>query len=268
MTRLAERQREFADALLDAALPTPFGVVGPDGDPSPRRFSVYRNNVVVGLTEVLKDAFPAVRRLVGTDFFDAMASIHVRADPPRSPVLLEYGGGFPAFIETFGPAASVPYLADVARIDWAWKEAYHARDAIPLDAMAFSEIPTDVLPLIRLRLHPSVRVVRSSMPALTIWRMNIADGVPGPVTFDAEGEDTLVIRPATIVEARSAPPGGIDFITALGEGRSVVEATECAIAYDSRFDLPVNLTGLIAAGAFVAYDLDKCVDPDAERTSR
>ncbi len=257
MTRLAERQREFADALLDAALPTPFGIVGPDGEPSPRRFSVYRNNVIVGLAEVLKDAFPAVRRLVGTEFFLAMAGTYVRLEPPHSPILLEYGGGFPAFIETFEPAAGVPYLADVARIEWAWIEAYHAQDAPPLVAMAFSEIPADDLPFLRLRLHPSLRVVRSSMPALTIWRMNIADGVPGPVLFDDEGEDTLVIRPETIVEVRSVPPGGTDFIVALSEGGSVADAADFAMAFDSRFDLTVNIAGLIEAGAFVAYDLDK-----------
>jgi hypothetical protein len=257
MTRLAEQQSEFANALLDAALPTPLGVVGPDGDPSPRRFSVYRNNVVVGLTEVLKDAFPAVGRLVGVDFFNAMAGAYIRFDPPRSPVLLEYGGGFPSFIETFKPAASVPYLADVARIEWAWMEAYHAQDASPLAAAAFSGIPTDALPSIRLRLHPSIRVVRSLMPAVTIWRMNIADGVPGPVQFDNLGEDALVIRPAATVEVRSMPAGGADFLAALGEGCSVLDAADSAVAHAPSFNLSVNIAGLIEAGAFVACGLDE-----------
>ena len=57
MPQLAERQRDFAAAVLDAALPMPAGLVGPDGEPSLKRFAVYRNNVVAGLTEALKDAF-------------------------------------------------------------------------------------------------------------------------------------------------------------------------------------------------------------------
>lgn len=90
----ADRQREFAAALLDPERPTPSGIIGPDGDVCPKRFAVYRNNVVVGLTEILKAAYPAARRLVGEEFFDAMAGIYVRAEPPRSPILLEYGGLF------------------------------------------------------------------------------------------------------------------------------------------------------------------------------
>jgi hypothetical protein len=265
MTRLAERQRQFSEALLDPALPTPDGIVGPDGCSSPKRFSVYRNNVVVGLTEVLKDAFPAVRRLVGSDFFAAMAGAFVRADPPHSPVLLEYGQTFPTFIGGFAPAASVPYLADVARIEWAWKEAYHAPDACALNVSDFQAIPVDVLPSIRLSLHPSLRVVRSLMPALTIWRMNVADGVPGSVVIGSEGEDTLVIRAAAIVEARSMPPGGLDFITALNKRLTVVEATEFALTRAPNFDLAANLAGLIEAGAFASHDRDSHAGTDGKR---
>ncbi len=129
MQQLAERQRGFAAALLDPGLPMPDGLVGPDGEPGPKRFAVYRNNVVAGLTETLKDAFPAVHRIVGTDFFRAMARAYVLVEPPRSPIMLDYGAGFPDFIRQFDPAAGLPYLADVARIERAWTEAYHAPEA-------------------------------------------------------------------------------------------------------------------------------------------
>ena len=90
----ADRQREFAAALLDPERPTPSGIIGPDGDVCPKRFAVYRNNVVMGLTEILKAAYPVARRLVGEEFFDAMAGIYVRAEPPRSPILSSTGGPF------------------------------------------------------------------------------------------------------------------------------------------------------------------------------
>ena len=253
MPWLAERQRDFAAALLDPALPVPTGLVGPDGEPSQRRFAVYRNNVVVGLTETLNDAFPNVCRIVGSEFFRAMARAYVVSEPPHSPILLDYGAGFPNFIARFEPVAMLPYLSDVARIERAWTEAYHAPEAVPLDPMAFSEIEADRLPQIRLDLHPSVRIVRSPLPALTIWRMNIHDGVPGPVNFADGSEDALVVRAGSEVEVRSMPPGGADFLSALAAGESATEATKTALAVDNRFDVSANIGGLISAGVFVGY---------------
>ena len=171
MQRLAERQRDFAEALLNPELPAPAGLVGPNGGPSSKRFAVYRNNVVAGLTETLKDAFPAVRRIVGADFFQAMARAYVVSEPPQTPILLDYGAGFPDFIRLFAPAATLPYLSDVARIERAWTEAYHSPEAAPFDPAAFTAVEPDQLPGIRLLLHPSLRVVRSQFPALTIWQM-------------------------------------------------------------------------------------------------
>ena len=114
MPVLSERLGSFSAALLNPAVAPPSGLVGPDGMPSPRRFAVYRNNVVVGLTEALKSNFPAVARIVGDAFFLAMARAYAAASPPVSPVLLAYGGNFPDFIAAFEPAADLTYLADVA----------------------------------------------------------------------------------------------------------------------------------------------------------
>ena len=253
MPRLADRQREVAEALLQPSAPVPPGLIGPDDQPSQKRFSVYRNNVVTGLIEALKDAYPAVYRLVGPEFFREMSRLYVLVEPPRSPILLDYGAGFPDFIAEFEPASSLPYLADVARIERAWTEAYHAPEQTPLEASYFTTIPTDVLPHICLQLHPSVRIVRLSSPALTIWRMNIEDGVPGPVDLTAGGEDALVLRADAQVEVWSMPPGGADFVAALINRRTVTQATEIAILSDAQFDLAANLVDLIGSGAFVAF---------------
>lgn len=255
MPQLAERQRGFAAALLDAALPVPFGLVGPDGEASPKRFAVYRNNVVAGLTEVLKEAFPAVHRIVGAEFFQAMARAFVIVEPPRSPVLLAYGAGFPEFIGAFEPAAVLPYLADVARIERAWTESYHAPEASPIDPTAFAAIAPEQLPDIRLQLHPSTRLVRSQFPALTIWHMNVGDGVPAPVDLAAGGEDALVVRPQADVAVRLISDGSFEFVQALADGASVLAAMKAALTADHRFDLSTSLSGLMQAGALVGYDL-------------
>jgi hypothetical protein len=255
MQRLAERQRDFGAALLDPALPMPDGLVGPDGEPSPKRFAVYRNNVVVGLIETLKDAFPAVHRIVGDDFFGATARAYIMVEPPRSPILLDYGAGFPDFIRQFEPAAVLPYLADVARIERAWTEAYHAPEVAPIDPSAFTAIAPDQLPAIQLALHPSLRVVRSQFPALTIWQMNVAGGVPAPVDLAAGGEDVLVVRPLADVEVRSIPEGSLELIQALADGKTVLAALEAALIANARFDLSANLSDLLRVGGVVGYRL-------------
>ncbi len=253
MPSLAEVQRGFAAALIDPALPTPAGLVGPDGKPSSRRFAVYRNNVIVGLTQTLKDAYPAVHRIVGSEFFHALARAFVVGALPRSPMLFDYGAGLPDFIDRFEPASVLPYLADVARIERAWIEAYHSAEASPIDPSAFSGIDPDLLPEISLVLHPSVRIVRSHFPAFTIWQMNVQGGVPGPVDLAASGEDALVVRPEAEVEVRSIPKGSPEFILALSSGRSVLAAFEHALVAEPSFDLTANLADMIQVGAVIGF---------------
>ncbi|MEI9987268.1 MAG: DNA-binding domain-containing protein [Aliidongia sp.] len=181
MPSLAERQAEFVAALLDPTLPAPSGLAGPPGSVRVERFAVYRNNVAVGLIEALRSGFPVVNRLVGEEFFTAMARLHALRCPPSSPVLLAYGGDFPAFIAEFEPAATLPYLADVARFEWLWLEAFHAADADPLAIEDLRRVPVDRLPGLRLCLHPSTRIVELAHPALAIWRAHQDDGEPTPI---------------------------------------------------------------------------------------
>lgn len=253
MRALAEGQRDFAAALLNPTLPIPDGLIGPDGEPSPKRFAVYRNNVAVSLIEALRDGFPAVHRLVGDDFFCAMARAYVAVEPPRSAILLEYGAGFADFIRTFDPASALPYLADVASIERAWAEAYHAAEASPIAPEVFTTIAPDQLPAVRLALHPSLRLVRSQFPVLTIWRMNVGDGIPAPIDLAAGGEDVLIVRPLADVEVRSIPGGSLEFIRMLADGEPVLAALEAALVANPRFDLAANLHDLISARVVVGY---------------
>lgn len=250
MMCLAERQGSFAAALLDPTLAAPPGLFGPDGQESARRFAVYRNNVNVALIDAVGANFPATCRIVGEEFFRAMARVYAASEPPASPVLLDYGAGFPDFITRFEPAASLPYLADVARIERAWTEAYHAQEATSLDPTVLSSVPDDQAAMLCFTLHPSVRIVRSRFPALTIWRMNVEDGVPAPVDIASGGEHALVARPEAGVEVRWVPPGGAAFISALAEGHMLIEAATAALRVANDFDLATNLTALFRAGIF------------------
>jgi hypothetical protein len=248
---LADVQAEFAAALRDPIGPAPAGLVGPNREPAPRRFAVYRNNVVVGFVNALRSAFPVTERIVGADFFQAMARAYALAEPPRSPMLMDYGVTFADFIAGFAPAAALPYLPDVARIERAWREAYHAADAEPLAAEDFASVGADAVAGLKLQLHPSLRLLRSRFPAQTIWTMNASDGEVRPVDL-AQAEDTLIVRPETQVEVRRVPPGGAAFLATLQQGVTLGEAAAAALGDDARFDLAGNLSGLIAAGAIAA----------------
>src|SRR5262245_12312033 len=116
-------QNAFAAALTDPAAPTPAGLTTARGAPDPKRFAVYRNNVIAGLGKALESRFPVTVSLVGEEFFRGMARAFIETNRPRSPVIAEYGDELPGFIEGFAAAASVPYLADLARLEALWSRA-------------------------------------------------------------------------------------------------------------------------------------------------
>lgn len=254
MPSLGKRQRSFGAAVLDAALPVPAGLVGPDGEPSARRFAVYRNNVIVGMIETLRAAFPVVHRLVGPEFFNAVAALYGASHPPGTPILMLYGEGFADFLAGFEPLASLPYVADVARIERAWVEAYNAPEREPLTVTELTAIDLHRVGEVQFVPHPSLRVIRSDYPALTIWNTNLEGATPVPVDLEAGGQDVLVLRPAAEVEARPMPPGAAAFLTGLMAGATVSEAAASGYVDDGNFDLSTTLSGLIEAEAFVDWD--------------
>ncbi|MGI9381893.1 MAG: HvfC/BufC N-terminal domain-containing protein [Methyloligellaceae bacterium] len=260
MPRLADLQRDFARSVLDADSAVPDGVTSHTGHRPKRRFDVYRNNVYVSLIDVLSGRFPVVLRLVGEEFFRAMARCYVEAEPPRSPVLMEYGGGFPSFLETFEPARELPYLPDVARLEQAWNAAYHAGDAEPVGSDALMGVTADDIPHLTFEFLPSLELVRSPYPIVSIWETNTADVDVEPVDLAVGGEDALVIRPHLEVEVRRLPEGASDFISALRAGRRLGEAFELAQAESTGFDLQANIAGLVASGSIAGF----CVAADAD----
>ena len=241
----------FAAGLLDPDRAAPAAVAGPNGKAAGRRYDVYRNNVTVSLINALAAVFPATERLTGADFFRAMARFHVRATPPASPLLFEYGRDFPHFIERYEHAQSLPWLADVARIERAWLDAYHAADAAPLAADSLAAIPEGRLPGTVLTGHPATRIVRSRFPAVSIFAANRRDGPAGRV--EAAGpEDGLVTRPGLEVIVRQLPPGGAVFLSQIIAGAPLGAAAASALADSPRFDLAANIAGMLQAGAFTA----------------
>lgn len=241
----------FAAGLLDPDRPPPGTVSGPRGKAAVRRYAVYRNNVTFSLIEALAATFPATRRITGDDFFRAMARFHVRETPPVSPLLFEYGRDFPDFIARYEHARSMPWLADVARLERDWLDAYHAADATPLAPEALAAIPPERLGATTFAPHPAARIFRSPHPAVTVFAVNRADGPVGPIET-VEPEDALITRPDLEVFVRRLPPGGAVFLSHLMAGEPLEAAAESAAGETAAFDLSANIAGMLAAGAFCA----------------
>lgn len=229
-------QCAFATALLDPAQPAPTGLRAADGGTAQHRFDVHRNNVMTSLIDALSTTFPVTRALVGDAFFAAMAAERIRVDPPRSPILLDYGDGFAAFIDGFEPAAGVRYLADVARLEALRVQAYHAADAVPLDHGDYHALLGDPLRLAaaRLRLHPACHWLSSRYATGSMWLAHQGDDVSRDaalVALDTDiGEDTLVMRPQWDVEVSALPRGGLAWLQALADGATIADALARASA--------------------------------------
>lgn len=239
----------FAAGLLDPHSPTPSLLAGPHGKSAVKRYNVYRNNVTVSLIEALAAVFPATLRITGADFFRAMARFYVRLHPPVSPLLFDYGRDFPEFIADYDYARSMPWLSDVAQIERAWLDAYHAADAEALTPADLAAIRPERLEEVALTAHPAARILRSPYPAATIFAANRAEA-PGGRIETSGPEDALITRPGLDVVIRHLPQGGAAFLQHLFAGGTLGEAAAEAQKESAAFDLPANIAGMLAAGVF------------------
>lgn len=253
----------WAEALLNPAAPCPPGLSTWNGsDPAPR-MAVYRNNVICSLVDGLAAGFPVVQALVGEEFFRAMAAIFVRSAPPRSPVLAHFGAGFAEFIMAFPPAAGLPYLSDLARLELAWVRAFNAADAPVLSAAAAAPALAcaDRVGELRLDCHPAWGLVRSAYPIVSLWAAHQPGSEIELATVDLDQAETaLVLRPALEVHVISLSPGAAAFAEALGQQvdlATAVAAADAAGAARSQapFDLVAALSLLMSQGALTAIRL-------------
>lgn len=245
MRPLIETQHEFTRALLQARLQVP-ACVARRTTSRDRRFGVYRNNVKASLAATLAAKFPVVHRLVGEEFFEATALVFIEHHPPRSPVLAEYGADFARFLEGFEPAADLPYLPDVARLEWARHQAFHAPDAATVAIDRLAALAADDLNDLRLILHPAAAVVASPWPVVSIWTTNTFDEDVRRIGPDRAGEAALVTRPEHDVLVSVLPPGAERVVAALRDGRTLGDAIGDT---SDGFDLPHTLALLFHAGA-------------------
>jgi len=202
--------------------------------------------------DILTERFPVVRRLVGRNSFTAMARRFVACEPPSSPSPLRYGETFPCFLRHQGKTASIEYVADIAELEMARRKAQLAPGAVPVDRWAPALLRTKRLGDLRLVLHPSVFLVVSRFPIVTIWESITRAGGSGMIER-WRAEAALVARPRLDVELRLLPPGGYAFIEGLSKGWTVAAAIEAGSAAVAKFDAFANLALFTEAQIVVGF---------------
>jgi hypothetical protein len=199
---------------------------------------------------VLAARFAVIRCMVGDDSFRVMAQRFVLSEPPRLPIPLTYGESFPRFLRSQDRLASMEYVADIAELEVACHKAQHAANARPVDAKRSLAWQAEHADSVCVILHPSVHLVASRFPIVTIWQNNRNKNGNG-VVERWRPEAALVTRPFREVEIRPLPPAGHTFIAALARGQTVAKAASIALDVTPEFDSAASLTMLAEADAII-----------------
>jgi len=254
MPSLRELQQEFVAAVLEDGAATTLAIT-PARD-APERVAIYRRAVFANYRNALGATFPVVARLTGTPFFNAAVDAFVRAHPSTSGDLNIYGDGLATFLADYAPATELPYLPDVARLEWAIDEASRALDAprAPESVLAaLGAVVADRLPAMRVILEPSCRLVASRYPILRIWQVNQPDHEDDDrVSLDQGGQALLIRRDEQGIALESLGDGEFAWLSALATGAALGIAIDAALEADAAFDLGTALSTHIAAGTIAS----------------
>ena len=217
------------------------------------RLDIYRNTFVSGLAKALRHSYPVVHRLVGAEFFDAAAELFITQHPPGTAYLDLYGGEFCEFLRSFQPAASLAYLADVARLEWAVNRAIHALDREPLELAKLAAIAPADQGRVCFVAHPCVSLLRADYPVDVIWRavLDGDDETLASLDVGAGPVHLLIERDPNGVEVARLREPEWNFLAGLCAGRPLQSALDQA----ADLDVAVTLAEHLVAGRFVAFEL-------------
>jgi hypothetical protein len=250
MSSLLELQRSIARNIADPADESSLTWIESDWLAASERLAIHRNTIGMVLVNALRLAYPAVEALVGREFFEASARTFASSERAVPADLDLYGGSFASFLQGFPPAASVVYLPDVARLEWAIAAAANAPDVPALSVDALNPLqPQDhgrtwFLP------HPSLRLVTLDYPAVEIRQAVLAgdDTALEALVVTSRRRDVLVHRNRLEVIIRQLTRDDARFTAALCRGVPLG-------ALDTSPDLIPLLADHLAQGRFAAISL-------------
>ena len=252
MSMLLELQGRLRRAVLGGDTAEIVAAIQGDGLDQAARVGIYRHHAFATLGDALQGTFPVVCRLVDKRFFVYAAHEYLREHPPHSRCLVEYGADFADFLARFAPCEKFPYLADVARFEWALNIAATVREATPLQAEILAEVPSAKAAYVGFRLQPSLSYFDSPWPIDAIWQANQEDEVP-PIDLASGGTSLEIRRIGETVAWRRLDQGSFAFRTALADGLVLAAAMAAATLRDPAFDLTAALQRVFADGLAVGF---------------
>lgn len=256
MLALRELQESFRDALLNGDHTALDTRICADGLGIARRLGIYRNTVFSNLRAALSAIFPVVECLVGADFFAYCADDYIRCHPSPAGDLNRYGAGFGDFLAGFMPAASLPYLADVARLEWRVHQIYHAAEHAALDISRLTAVATERYETLRFTLHPASALFASRYPVQRIWQVNQPDYPGAPdVNLDSGGVKLLVERRTQRVVIQVLSSGDWALLRQIANGANFATACASALSAEADYDLESVLQRFIAQSTLVDFTL-------------
>lgn len=248
---LLDLQRSFIAALYGEDAPDLAGKIAGNGLPPSSRLQIYRNSSEQIHVDALRTSYPAILALVGEDFFEQAAAGYRRASASRSGNLHEFGAHFAEFLEQLPQTAHLPYLGDVARLEWRRQLSALSAEANPLSPVEFERALNDLVGPARIVLHPSLQLFSSTHPALAIWMYAIN---PDQERFElpSDGENIVLWRTDGEVAMASVDAASHACIEALVRGLDLNAAHVIAHAHDADFDFIACIMGLLARNLVVA----------------
>jgi hypothetical protein len=229
------------------------------------RLGIYRNHAFATLGDAFRRIFPVACRLVDERFFAYATHEYLLEYPPRSRCLVEYGADFADFLAAFPPCEGLPFIADIARLEWALNSALTKRQPTSVRADILAAIPSEEAAYIALRLQPSLSYLASTWPIDAIWRANQSDEVP-TVDLASGGAILEIRRDGEAVSWRRLNLGTFAFRKSLADGRVLAAALTSANLCDPAFDPVAALRDVFAEGLVVRVEIS--LDQHSEMTAR
>ena len=253
MNALHRLQRDCEHAFRGAdAAPLLPELVG-NAIPAATRIEVYRNNAREICRKALANTYPVIEQLVGDACFRSLAREYLDGHPSTSGDLQHFGREFPATLDALYSESEYRYLGDVARLELAIEAALLEPEAGTFDLDALADLPPDRLGDAIFTPAPSLRLVGSRFPLLSIWRAN-QPGAEESVDLARGAEYVAVRRVGDEVEMRLIDRAAYILGRALNGGASLSQVWD-ELPDDVREILPGALKALSLAGGLARFSL-------------
>lgn len=238
MNTLREQQEGFARSIVRGVDKGYAQSIVGNGFDGVRRLGIYHHSVSIGLRDALGGVYGVIKKLVGEEFFIHVAGEYVRSNPSRTGNIHDYGENFPGYLKTFPGLEALPYLPDVARLEWAYHSAFHSSVGEVLNIESLSQVPESKYDQLILLLSPACFLLQSEYPLLHIWQANQDDyNGSDTVSLEEGGIDLAIVREGKQIAFHSLMPGAFAMLSAISDRKSFNESCEAALELEPDCDI-------------------------------